>query len=217
MAYLIDLLENDLLTCLCAMLTAEGRPPCACHHYAGENRPPADRCSTTDTGENGMAWVRRGASGWRPGTVNSGRSWDGRFCGGSATWETMIEVGLRRCIKAVQVDNQAPDPDLYNQDRELLKADEQTLFKVLCCDVWTSQQGSGFTVVAATNSPLGPLGMCSGNVLQIVVSGDPTATDEPAGGIELMVAADAGDPTGYTAQAIYSNQVTYVSGPAGGG
>lgn len=215
MAYLLDQLENALLACLCAMLVEEDRPVCACHHYAGESRPPADRCSVEDN-RNGMAWLRRGSEAWRP-TAAANRSWDGTFCGGEQNWETLIEVGVRRCIKAIQQDETAPDPDLYNQDRELLIADRHTLRRVLCCDAWTGDVDYGFAIAGASVAPLGPLGGCSGNVLQIVVTGDPGQTDDPDMRLALEVSASDADPTGYTAQAAWeTNPVpVYVSRPAG--
>ena len=183
MAFLLDQLENDLLACLCDMLTDEGRPPCACHHYAGDDVPPSDRCGVEGDG-NGMAWLRRDTS-ILPRIPVDRVTWDGGVCGASTVWETVIELGIRRCIQAVQRDSVAPDPDLYNQDRELINADRQTLYQVLCCDAW-SGDGVGFSVVQASLVPEGPLGACSGNVLRVTVSGDPMATDDQDGDAEVV-------------------------------
>lgn len=215
MAYLLDQLENDLLACLCAMLVEEDRPVCACHHYAGESRPPADRCGM-DGPRNGMAWLRRGTEAWRP-TTAANQSWDGNFCGGGQNWETLIEIGVRRCIKAIQQEENAPDPDLYNQDRELLVADRHTLRRVLCCDAWTGETDYGFTITGASVAPLGPMGGCGGNVLQIVLAGDPSENDDPVTSVTLGVSAADNDPTGYTAQASWETTEVpiYVSRPAG--
>jgi hypothetical protein len=209
MAYLLDQLENDLLACLCRLLMEEGRPVCACHHYAGEARPPADRCGT-DGAANGMAWLRRDSSEFV--LRAESLTWSGGSCSGSE-WQVTLELGVRRCIKALPQGDNPPHPDLYTQDRELLTADYHTLMRVLCCDVFVGDNDHGFTVEGGSVEPLGPQGACSGNVLTLTLSGDPQATDDPE--IEAMVTGAAADPTGYTAQVSWATPPVYVSGPAG--
>jgi hypothetical protein len=193
-AFRLDQFEDDLLACLCELLITEGRPVCACHHYGGARRQPADRCGESD-GANGQAWLRRDESVWTP-QDGSQMTWGGSFCGAGSAWQTEIEVGIYRCIKAVQQDKVAPDPDLYNQDRELLAADRQTLYQVLCCDAW-DDDNYPFGLLSAQVSPQGPMGACAGSILTFSISGDPTVTDEPV---------PAPEP-----------EMVFVSGPAGGG
>ena len=188
---LLDALEEALLECLCRMLTEEGRPTCICHFYAGENRPVSDRCNS-DGGVNGQAWIRRGTStlvstGSRP-------TFGGGLCGSGAGWETIIELGIYRCISAVPGDNgQAPSKEQYRADRDLMDADKQTLYGVLCCDTWADPDLMGaFSIVGARVDPIGPNGACGGSMLTIQVAGEPAETVEE-------------DPGGF------------VSGPAGGG
>lgn len=211
MAYYLDQLENDLLACLCAMLNAEGRQVCACHHYAGDDRPPADRCGI-DGDRNGMAWLRRGETTLS--TRDEGRAvWSGGFCGGQEAWITLIEIGIRRCIKGVQQDKKPVPTDLYNQDRELLIADRHTLLRVLCCDALTGQSDYNFGIESVNVATLGPRGACAGTILTLAVMGDPQANDEDQ--MQATVRGLAADPTGYTAQVAWTTPPVYVSGPAG--
>jgi hypothetical protein len=196
-AYLIDQLENALLTCLCEMLVEDGRPVCACHHYHGATRPPGDRCGTDGNGGNGMAWLRRDDSEMSPQGESALRTWGGGICGASQQWRTTIEIGIRRCISAVQEDTTPPPTDAYDADRELLNADKQVLYRVLCCDVWSDDPG--FDVVSARVEPLGPLGKCSGSILTIELAGDVMATDDVVVPVPDAVA----------------RPVVYISGPAG--
>lgn len=178
---LIDEFEDQLLACLCRMLEEEGRPVCACHFYAGENRPPADRCGTNDTGGNGQAWLRRDTS--QLSTSGGRATFGGGICGEGDGWETTIELGIYRCITAVPDDNgKAPPKEAYDDDRALMNFDKQTLYRVLCCEVWDNQDAiDAFTINQVRLDPIGPQGACGGASLLIRVTGNPmdTSVEEP--------------------------------------
>lgn len=166
----LDLVEDELLTCLCEMLITEGRPVCACHHFGGEDPPVGDRCSTNDDGQNGQAWIRRVSQSFvvDPEQITFG----GEACGSS--WQADIEVGIYRCIQAVPDElGDAPPVEFYAADRELLAADRATLARVLCCwplagtppvpvDYTLSLSVTGAAIV-----PTGPSGKCAGSILTI--------------------------------------------------
>jgi len=212
MAFTLGNLENGLLACLCAMLAAEGRPVCVCHFYAGDTRPPADRCQSNNIGGNGQAWLRRDVSVLR--TSNTLPTFGGGTCS-SGSWQTTIELGIYRCISAVPGEKgQAPTPEQYLDDRTMFNADKQTLYQVLCCDAWDDPTLQ-VSVVNASIDPIGPSGACGGSVLQITVEGDPTDTDGAAQELLMTVTGDPADPTGMTALAAWTVQGPFVSGPAG--
>lgn len=172
MAVLIDRLEDDLLACLCESLVQAGRPVCACHKYHGEQSPPADRCSR-DGEANGMAWLHRGDISWSPGSGSSARTWSSRFCGGASRWTVEIDLGIRRCITAIQQGEHPPPPEDYDVDRAMADVDQQILLGLLCCDVWdATDPGPGFAIVSSQLRPVGPLGGCAGSTLTLVVEGD---------------------------------------------
>lgn len=168
----LDLIENELRTCLCELLITQGRPVCACHHFGGEDPPVGDRCSTNDDGQNGQAWVRRVSQ-----TLNvdpEETTFGGEACG--AAWTAQIEVGIYRCIQAVPVEGGgAPDVELYNADRELLAADRATLAEVLCCWPLAGEPPQpvdftlSLTVLNAQILPTGPSGKCAGSILTITL------------------------------------------------
>lgn len=195
----LDVLENTLRTCLCEMLIAEERPVCACHHYGGEDPPVGDRCKQNDEGENGQAWVRRVSQSMTvdPDDITFG----GEPCGG--VWTAQIELGIYRCIQAIPGENgAAPDPELYNADRELLAADRATLAQVLCCWPLAGEPPEpldyelNFAVTAALILPTGPSGGCAGSILTITVE------------TGALVEEEETEPIGF---------VGFVSRPAGGG
>lgn len=186
---LLDQLEDELKDCLCRMLEEEGRPVCACHHFAGETLPVSDRCDS-ENGTNGQAWLRRVRSSL---STRSGRATFGAEICGEGGWETVIELGIYRCISAVPDDQgNAPPVEAYNADRELLNLDKYTLSRVLCCETWENPDVmDGFSISSVQIEPNGPKGACSGSILTMVVTGDP------------MV--------------ILPDEAGFVSGPAGGG
>lgn len=198
MVNVLDFVENELRTCLCEMLISEGRPVCACHHFGGEDPPVGDRCSTNAAGENGQAWVRRVSQSFEadPDQV----TFAGQACG--ASWTAVIEVGIYRCIQAIpNEDGSAPDPELYNADRELLAADRATLAQVLCCWPLAGEPPEpvdfelSVAVTAAQIVPTGPTGSCAGSIMTITLE---------TGG---LVEEEAVEPIGF---------VGFVSRPAGG-
>lgn len=223
MVNVLDFVENELRTCLCELLIAEGRPVCACHHFGGEDPPVGDRCSTNDAGENGQAWVRRVSQTFN--TSPDDFTFGGVACGVEA-WTAQIEVGIYRCIQAIpNEDGSAPDVELYNADRELLAADRATLAQVLCCWPLAGEpvEPPGFelsvTVTSASIVPTGPTGSCAGSILTLVVDSALTAV-EPEASLVASVDADPDDPTGQTAVVTWLNQPApeqFVSRPAGGG
>lgn len=218
----LDLTENELLTCLCEMLIAEDRPTCACHHYGGEDPPVGDRCSTNDDGANGQAWIRRISQGF---TVDADQvTFGGVPCG--SVWTAQIELGIYRCIQAIpNEDGSAPPVESYDADRELLAADRATLARVLCC--WPAAgeppRPVGFdlslSVISAQIVPTGPTGSCAGSILTLTVTA-PLTVEEPVARLVASVDADPGDATGQTVALTWRNdpvQEVYISRPAGGG
>lgn len=198
----IDQLENELLACLCRMLSEEGRPPCVCHFYSGDDRPPADRCSTNSAGGNGQAWLRRDTS--QLSTSSGNETFGGGICAAGNGWETVIELGIYRCISAVADDNgRAPSVESYNDDRELMNADKQTLYRVLCCDTWDDQDAvDSFGIREVRLEPLSPKGGCAGSSLTITVSGNPSSfvADNPG-----FASSPAGGGDGQLWQSIYDS------------
>lgn len=189
----LDYIENELLSCLCSMLRAEGRPACECHHFGGDGPPVGDRCQQSTTGENGQVWVRRVSMAIE--ADEDEVTFSGFPCGG--TWQTQIELGIYRCIQAVpSEDGAAPPAPYYDADRDLLAADRATLARVLCC--WPLAGAPpvplpfelSIAVIGAQVLPLGPTGGCAGSVMTIVVntglvveeSDEPVIVSGPAGG-----------------------------------
>lgn len=192
---ILDFIENELLTCLCEALIAEGRPVCACHHFAGISPPVGDRCNSTET-ENGQAWIRRVSQAFAadPEEVTFG----GQACG--AAWTAEIELGIYRCIEGVpDEDGNAPPVEAYDADRELLAADRATLAQVLCCWPLAGEPPTpvdfdfSLTVTGAQITPVGPTGKCGGSLMTIALQ------------TSALVEEEDDEPIGF------------VSRPAGGG
>lgn len=195
---LLDELENLLLLCLCEKLAAEDRPVCACQHYGGETPPPGDRCSQ-DVGLNGQAWVRRVSS-----TLISQAdqiTFAGVPCGAGSAWNTVIELGIYRCISAIPAeDGSAPPVEAYAADRALLAADRATLAEVLCCWPLAGEAPedyefdmSGIAMLRAELVPTGPTGSCAGSILQITFASPLIAPElETVGQVQLFVSRAAG-------------------------
>lgn len=169
----LDFVENELLTCLCERLIDEGRPVCVCHHYAGESRPPSDRCGKSPDGGNGQAWIRRGISQVEH---NTERITIGGVACGSSEWITTIELGIYRCLTAVPGEKgKPPRVEAYAADRELIAADRATLAAVLCCWPLAGEPPApvkfdlALTVLSAQIASTDPQGACSGSVLTIVL------------------------------------------------
>lgn len=217
----LDYIEDELLSCLCSMLAAEGRPACACHHYGGEEAPVGDRCSSNDEGENGQVWIRRVQQLLQADTEDV--TFGGTPCGGM--WQAVIELGIYRCISAVPAENgAAPPPENYDADRDLLAADRATLAQVLCCWPLTGAPPLplpfeiSLSVLSAEIVPTGPTGACAGSVLTLIVNA-PLTVDDPNERLVASVDADPEDETGQTAVVTWRNEPAevFVSRPAGGG
>lgn len=194
---LLDELENLLLLCLCEKLATAGRPVCVCQHYAGERPPVGDRCSQ-ENGANGQAWIRRGSSamGIDPDQI----TFAGLPCGGGTLWGTDIELGIYRCISAVPTpEGNAPAPEAYTADRDLIMADRATLAEVLCCWPFAGEppEGyefdmSGIAIAAVNMETTGPTGSCAGSIMTLTVDAaliappleaEPLFVSGPAGGM----------------------------------
>lgn len=218
----LDYIEDALLSCLCNMLATEGRPACACHHYGGEDPPVGDRCSSNAEGENGQVWVRRVNQFFQ--SESEDITFGGVPCGG--IWQATIELGIYRCISAVPSESgEAPPPEHYDADRDLLAADRTTLTQVLCC--WPlgglppapSLPDIGVSVTSADISPTGPTGACAGSILTLGLLA-PLTVEEPVATLVASIDADPEDETGMTAVVTWRNDATegvFISRPAGGG
>lgn len=222
---LLDELENLLLLCLCEKLVVAGRPTCVCQHYAGEAPPVGDRCSQ-ENGANGQAWIRRGGS--LMGVDNDEITFAGIPCGAGSQWGTDIELGIYRCISAVPTaEGQAPSPEQYAADRELLMADRATLAEVLCCWPFAGEPPAGYefdlsgvAITGVTMETTGPTGSCAGTIMTITVDSGLIAPSLLPSMLVASVDADPEDPTGQTAVVTWRNEAApevFISGPAGGG
>lgn len=206
----LDFVENELLTCLCQRLADEGRPVCACQHYAGESQPPADRCGN-EAGSNGQAWIRRGPSQVEH---NTERMTLGGVPCGNGEWITTIELGIYRCLTAIPDERgRPPAVEAYAADRELIMADRATLATVLCCWPLAGEPPAPvdfdlvLTVLSAQIVSTDPQGACSGSVLTITLRTALEAEEgQPPGDDEDEDEAVDGAAIGW-----------FVSRPAGGG
>lgn len=151
-----------LHACLCATLTAAGRPACTCCLTWGERLPALDGCGCDCAAGHGHAWVRwvRRDPVADYGTRRSSRgclSWRGRH---------VIELGVTRCVAVSGPDGQSP-PGCEQRDAEFwaFMTDARLLREaVSCCH---ALQDTG--VEPDMQRPIGPQGGCAGVTLQITL------------------------------------------------
>ncbi|TBO60942.1 hypothetical protein EYS09_03850 [Streptomyces kasugaensis] len=151
---------SGLTACLCAVLAEGGRPTCACCLVWGNSPPAQDFCSCDCEGGHGQAWVR--VVRQEPVVVADQRR---RRC---QMWrmETVIEVGVARCVAVVAPDGQsAPTCEQREADAWGLVLDQRLLREAVACCVALD----GVQVRPGPVTPMGPQGGCAGVTMQITV------------------------------------------------
>lgn len=95
-------LLQRFVACVCAELTAAGRPACACCLVWDDAIPSADFCDCDCVDGHGQAWVR--VRGWQP--ADSGSRGATRRC---QPWRTEVELeaGVYRCVPVVAEDGES--------------------------------------------------------------------------------------------------------------
>ncbi|WP_432051829.1 hypothetical protein [Streptomyces xiamenensis] len=151
---------TSLTTCLCATLTAAGRPACACCLVWGASPPAHDWCDCDCDDGSGQAWVR--LVRWDP-IVDYGANSGGRC--DNRRMRAVIEVGISRCVAVAGPDGQSA-PECAQREADALSAlaDARLMREAICCDAL-----SDLLVELDTMRPTGPQGGCAGVIMQITV------------------------------------------------
>lgn len=153
---------DQFVACVCAELSAGGRPACACCLVWGNTNPPADFCACScPEGGHGQAWVR--VMRWDPATTVSQQV--RRKC---QPWRyrVWLEAGVYRCVTAV-ADGQGNPPTCEQRAADAwgLLADARLIRQAAaCCAAF-----DGKTVEFISEEPTGILGACSGVFIQFTV------------------------------------------------
>lgn len=151
---------TSLTTCLCATLTAAGRPACACCLVWGAGPPAHDWCDCDCGDGSGQAWVRlvRLDPITDYGTASGGRC-------GAWRMRAVIEAGVSRCVAVAGPDGSAPGCEQRETDALSALADARLLRQAIaCCDALADLR-----VEPDTMRPTGPQGGCAGAIMQITV------------------------------------------------
>lgn len=151
---------DQFVACVCAELTAGGRPPCACCLVWGNTQPPADFCDCSCDGGNGQAWVR--VMRFDPAATNSPQV--RRRC---QPWRTRVwlEAGVYRCVSGGGDQGEAPTCEERTADAWGLLADARMLRQAAACCAAFKDRPVDFL----SQEPTGVLGGCSGVMVQFTV------------------------------------------------
>lgn len=157
----LGVILDQFVTCVCAELTAGGRPTCACCLVWGNTNPPADFCDCSCEAGSGQAWVR--VMRWDPApTVSQNIR---RQCQ-AWRYRVWLEAGVYRCVSAVS-DSQGNPPTCEQRAADAwgLLTDARLLrTAAACCAAFKNK-----TVEFISEEPTGVLGACSGVFIQFTV------------------------------------------------
>lgn len=154
-------LLQSFLACVCAELSAAGRPACVCCLVWGDTQPAADFCDCDCEGGTGQAWIR--VVRLDPAATNNRVQMKKCQPMRLRVW---VEAGVYRCVPVVGPDGtSAPTCEERSESAWGFIKDARALrTAVACCDALGDR-----VIEFMGQDPIGNLGGCAGVALQFTV------------------------------------------------